>query len=113
VLPVDPTQCYPMCTGGKLSAPPEDSDGPWAYLAELDAHRYPPPDALRVLADAAQAVLETPAGVSIREALGDLEAIREAMDRLERYQQVQPSAWNRRHINAQLRMRTWTGDKQS
>ena len=67
-------------------------------------------EALRVLVDAAQIVLNTPAHVSIREAIGDLGEIREAMDRLELYQQFQPSAFQRRHVNAQLRTRTWTGE---
>jgi hypothetical protein len=63
-----------------------------------------------VLADAAQVVLEAPAHVSIREALGDLDEIREAMDRLNLYYQFQPSAFNRRHLNAQLHAWPWTGD---
>ena len=79
-------------------------------LELLDEHRYPSLDALRVLADAAQVVLDAPAHVSIQDALGDLDEIREAMDRLDLYQQLQPSAFNRRHLNAQLRTRTWTGE---
>jgi len=67
-------------------------------------------DALRVLADAAQVVLDAPAHVSIRDALGDLDEMREAIDRLDLYQQLQPSVFNRRHLNAQLRTQTWTGD---
>jgi len=63
-----------------------------------------------VLADAAQVVLDAPAHVSIREALGDLDEIREAMARLDLYRQLQPSAFNRRHLNVQLRTRTWIGD---
>jgi hypothetical protein len=55
-------------------------------------------------------VLDAPAHVSIRDALGDLDEMREAMDRLDLYQQFQPSAFHRRHLNAQLRTRTWTGD---
>ena len=113
VLPYDPTRFYPVCTGGKRPAPPEDCDSPWAYLEELDAHRYPSLAALRVLADAAQVVLDAPAHVSIREVIGDLEAIREAMDRLEVYEQLQPGAFQRRHVNAQLRQQQWTGDKAS
>ena len=78
----------------------------------LDAHRYPSVDALRVLANAAQVLLDAPADVSIREAIGDLDAIRDAMDQLEIYQQLQPSAFQRRLINAQLRRQTWTGDQE-
>ena len=109
-LPFDPRRFYPVCTGGQRPAPPEHVHDAWTYLELLDEHRYPSWDALRVLADAAQVVLDAPAHVSIREALGDLDEIREAMDRLDLYRQLQPSAFNRRHLNAQLRTRTWTGD---
>jgi hypothetical protein len=65
---------------------------------------------LRVLADAAQIVLDAPEHVSIRDAIGDLDEIREAIDRIDLYQQFQPEAFKRRQVNAQLRTRTWTGD---
>jgi hypothetical protein len=65
-------------------------------------------DALQVLAEAAQVLLEAPPDVSIREAVGDLDTIREAMDQLETYQQLQPSAFQRRAINVELRRQTWT-----
>jgi len=109
-LPFDTKRLYPVCTGGKWPAPPEHVQGAWAYLELLDEHRYPPMEALRVLADAAQIVLNAPAHVSIREAIGDLGEMREAMDRLDLYQQFQPSAFQRRHVNAQLRTRIWTGE---
>ncbi len=109
-LPFDTKRLYPVCTGGTWPAPPEHVQGAWAYLELLDEHRYPPLEALRVLADAAQIVLNAPAHVSIREAIGDLGEIREAMDRLDLYQQSQPSAFQRRYVNAQLRTRTWTGE---
>jgi Plasmid pRiA4b ORF-3-like protein len=109
-LPCDPQRFYPVCTGGQRPAPPEHVHDAWTYLELLDAHRYPSWDALQVLADAAQVVLDAPAHVSIREAIGDLDEIREAMDRLDLYRQLQPSAFTRRHLNEQLRSRTWTGD---
>ena len=37
-------------------------------------------------------------------------AIREAMARLETYDQFQPSAFKRRQINAELRKQIWTGE---
>ena len=64
-------------------------------------------------ADAAQVLLEAPADVSIRAALGDLDPIREAMERLETYQQLQASAFQRRSINTQLRQQIWTGAQES
>jgi hypothetical protein len=107
--PFDPRRFYPVCTGGQRPAPPEHVQGTQTYLELLDAHRFPPLDAVRVLANAAQIVLDAPADVSIREAIGDLETIREAMDRLDTYQQFQPDAFNRRDINIQLRQQSWTG----
>jgi Plasmid pRiA4b ORF-3-like protein len=109
-LPCDPQRFYPVCAGGQRPAPPEHVHDAWTYLELLDEHRYPSWDALRVLADAAQVVLDAPAHVSIREVIGDLDPIREAMARLDLYRQLQPSAFTRRHLNAQLRTRTWTGD---
>jgi hypothetical protein len=111
-LPLDPRRFYPVCTGGQRPAPPEHVHDAWSYLELLDAHRYPSWEALRVLADAAQVVLDAPAHVSIREAIGDLDPIREAMARLDLYRQLQPSAFTRRHLNTQLRARTWTGDQE-
>jgi Plasmid pRiA4b ORF-3-like protein len=108
--PCDPQRFYPVCTGGQRPAPPEHVYDAWTYLELLDEHRYPSLDALRVLANAAQVVLEAPAHVSIRDAIGDLDEIREAMDRLDLYNQLQPNAFHRRHLNAQLRTRTWTGE---
>lgn len=100
-LPCDTKRLSPVCTGGKWPAPPDHVQGAWAYLELLDAPHYPPMGALRVLADAAQIALNTPAHVAIREAIGDLGEMREAMDRLDLYQPFQPSALQRRHGNAQ------------
>jgi Plasmid pRiA4b ORF-3-like protein len=111
--PWDPKRYYPVCTGGQRPAPPEHVQDAWTYLGLLDEHRYPPFEAILTLADMAQAMLDAPAGVSIREAIGDLTEIREAIDRLDTYDQFQPSAFKRRHINAQLRERPWTGEKPS
>lgn len=108
LVPCEPKRFYPVCTGGQRPAPPEHVQDAEAYLALLDEHRSPSWDALQVLAEAAQVLLEAPADVSIREAIGDLDTIREAMDRLDLYQQLQPSAFQRRAINAELRRQTWT-----
>lgn len=57
-------------------------------MARLDQHRYHPPvDALLIAADAARALLEADADASVRdtvrEAIGDLDVLQEAVDRLE------------------------------
>jgi hypothetical protein len=107
MVPYDTKQLYPVCIGGKWPAPPEHVQDAQTYLALLDEHWYPSWEALQVVADAAQVLLDAPADVSIRDAIGDLEAIRDAMDQLETYQQLQPSAFQRRAINAELRRQTW------
>jgi hypothetical protein len=33
ILTPEPNRQYPVCTGGKRQAPPEDCGGAWAYLA--------------------------------------------------------------------------------
>src|ERR1700674_3802859 len=37
ILPLEPRHSYPVCTGGRRAAPPEDCGGPWAFL-ELRQH---------------------------------------------------------------------------
>jgi hypothetical protein len=41
VLPLEPRRIYPVCTGGKRAAPPEDCGGAWAYLQMVDRHHVP------------------------------------------------------------------------
>jgi hypothetical protein len=114
VLSCDPTRFYPVCIGGKRAAPPEECGGALAYMERLDQHRLSPPlDAMSVVAEALSTLLETDAQTSVREALGDLDDLREAVDCLEAYQAFQPDHCDRRHINRQLQSRTWEGDKRA
>jgi hypothetical protein len=112
ILPRDPTRFYPVCIAAKRAAPPEECGGAWAYMARLDQHRYHPPfDAMLVAADAVQALLEadpqTAVREAVREAVGGLDALQDAVDCLETYQQFQPEHVNRRAINAHLRAWPW------
>ena len=34
-----PGRAYPRCTGGRRAGPPEDWDGPWAFLERTQRHR--------------------------------------------------------------------------
>ena len=34
-----PGRAYPRCTGGRRAGPPEDWDGPWAFLEQTQPHR--------------------------------------------------------------------------
>jgi hypothetical protein len=56
MLPVDPRRDFPVCTGGKRAAPPEDCGRTWAYLQRVDRHHIPL-DAMATVATA-----PTPAG---------------------------------------------------
>jgi hypothetical protein len=89
-LPLVPRRVYPVCLGGKHAAPPEDCRGALTYMERLDHHRlYPPLEAIGVVADAISILLETDPHMSVREALGDLDDLREAVDCLEEYQAFQ------------------------
>jgi len=41
VLPADPTDAYPMCTGGERACPPEDCGGVPGFYGMLEAIRNP------------------------------------------------------------------------
>jgi hypothetical protein len=112
VLPRDLTRFYPVCIGAKRAAPPEECGGAWAYMARLDQHHYHPPiDAMLVAADAVRALLDADPQTSVREAVrdavGGLDALQEAVDCLEAYHQFQPAHVDRRAINAHLRAWPW------
>ena len=103
LLPLAPRCIYPVCSGGKRAAPPEDCRGAWAYLERMDPHRLSPPlEAMQVVAATLGTLLEADPQTAVREALGDLDAFREAVDCLEAYQQWQPAHVDRRAINTQL-----------
>ena len=102
VLPCDSTRVYPVCVDGKRAAPPEECAGTWAYMERLDQHRSPPIDAMLVVADTIMVMLEADPHTSVREALGELDDLREAIDCLEAYQAFQPEHFDRGDINRRL-----------
>ena len=103
-LPVDAKRLYPVCIGGKGAAPPEHCRSPWAYMEMMDDYRHPPIEAMRVAAEAVRVVLETDPQSSIRDAIGDMEELREAVECLKDSHEFEPDKINRRRINAQLRI---------
>ena len=101
VLPFDPDRPLPSCTGGSRAAPPEDCAGAWAYLQRLDEHKsHLPLEELGLMAEALQRWLDAEGD---RHALGDLDELREAVDRVEAYRAFQPDRFDRRALNRQLR----------
>jgi Plasmid pRiA4b ORF-3-like protein len=112
LLPLAPRRVYPVCTGGKRAAPPEDCRGAWGYLERLDQHRlYPPLEAMGVVAEALTTLLEAEPQTSVREALGDLDAFHEAVDCLEAYEQFRPDHFDRHEVNTQLQSLVWSAEE--
>ena len=112
ILPRDAKRFYPVCITAKRAAPPEECGGAWAYMARLDQHRYHPPfEAMLVAADAVRALLDadpqTPVREAVREAVGGLDALQDAVNCLEAYHQFQPEHVDRRVINAHLGAWPW------
>jgi hypothetical protein len=112
LLPRTAREVYPLCTGGKRAAPPEDCRGAWGYLERLDQHRLSPPfEAMQVVAEAINTLLEAAPQTSVRAALDDLDAFREAVGCLDAYQQFQPDHFDRREINTQLHAVVWSAEE--
>ena len=95
---------YPVCVGGACASPPEDCGGPEAYMEKMDDHRWNPPmDELQLIAETVGRVLESQGHETIRDVLGDVDALEEAVDRLETYERFHPDRFNRGKINRRLK----------
>ena len=104
----DPDRALPSCIGGSRAAPPEDCAGALDYLKRLDWHRsHLPIDELNIMAEAIRRFLDSDGN---RHAIGDLDELREAVDRVKAYQDFQPDKFDRRELNR--RLRTLTQDRE-
>ncbi|MEO7143188.1 MAG: plasmid pRiA4b ORF-3 family protein [Bryobacteraceae bacterium] len=91
----------PVCVGGRAAAPGEEYAGALAYLQRLDRHRYEFPfEELGKMAKAIGRWLDAGGG---RQALGDIEELQQAVERVSDYQEFQPQRCDRRAINRRLR----------
>ena len=112
LLPLASRRVYPVCIGGKRAAPPEDCWGAWGYLERLDQHRlFPPLEAMGVVAKAINTLLAADVQSSVREALGDLDAFREAVDCLDAYEQFRPDHFDRYEVNTHLQALAWSAEE--
>jgi Plasmid pRiA4b ORF-3-like protein len=103
-LPFDPDRALPSCIGGSRAAPPEYCAGALDYLKRLDWHRsHVPIDELNIMAEAIRQFLDSNGN---RHAIGDLDELREAVDRVKAYQDFQPDKFDRRELNRRLRALT-------
>ena len=100
VLPWDGNRPSPVCTGGSRAAPPDGCGGAMDYLERMDSHRRNVPiEDFVLMADAMQRLLDSGGD---REAMGDLEELREVIDRVTAYQNFQPERFDRREANRQI-----------
>jgi hypothetical protein len=97
IVPHDPLRVYPVCTGGKRAAPPEDCGGAWAYLQRVDRHHVPL-EAMAVV----NRLLEADDHTTRRQVIGDRDTFREAVDQLDAYRQFRPEHFDRRDVNTRL-----------
>ena len=110
-LSVDLGRVYPVCTGGKNASPSENFEDVQAYREHIDHHRSTLPiEAMLVMADTLKLLVETDPNVPVREAIEDWDAIREASNQVEAYDQSAPSRLRRSPINQQLHALSRHGD---
>ena len=103
-MPVEAKRIYPVCVGGRRAGPEEDCGGPWAYMEGVDyPWCYPPFEELSVMAKAVSRLLDAQDDDTIRDAIGDLDELREALERVEAYQRFQPDRFDRRRVNRRLK----------
>ena len=100
ILPQE-QRVLPVCVGGRAAPPGEEYAGALVYLQRLDRHRHEFPfEALGKMAEVIGRWLDAGEG---RQALGDLDELRKAAERVRAYQEFQPGRCDRREINRKLR----------
>jgi len=99
-FPWDARRALPVCTCGSRAAPPDDCSGAMDYLERLDSHRLGVPiEDFVLLTDAMQRLLDSGGD---RNAMGDLEELREAINRVTAHQNFQPARFDRRKANREI-----------
>jgi hypothetical protein len=104
IQPIREKKIYPVCVGGACASPPEDCGGPEVYMEKMDHHRWNPPlDELQLIAETVGRVLDSQGHQRIRAVLGDADALKEAVDRLETYERFLPDRFDRGKVNRRLK----------
>ena len=97
---------HPVSVEAELRRPKTALE-PW-ILERLDWHRsHLPIDELNIMAEAMRRFLDSDGN---RHAIGDLDELREAVDRVKAYQDFQPDRFDQRELNR--RLRTLTQDRE-
>jgi Plasmid pRiA4b ORF-3-like protein len=95
------SRIVPFCAAGSGASPGEEYAGALAYLKRLDQHRHDFPfEEVSLIAAALDRWRKAGGG---REALGDLDELRQAAERLKAYEEFQPRRCSRREMNRKLR----------
>jgi Plasmid pRiA4b ORF-3-like protein len=97
IVPHHKDLTYPRCVGGRHPAPDEDGGGAWDYQRLQDHYRFPPLEALSVLAETTQSVFRNGSRAGI-----DLEEFEEATHRVEAYLRFRDRNFDRRKLNHEL-----------
>jgi hypothetical protein len=63
------------------------------------------------VAEAINTLLAADPQTSVREALGDLDAFREAVDCLDAYEQFRPDHFDRHEVNTHLQALVWSAEE--
>ena len=99
-FPWDGSRTLPACTGGSRAAPPDDCGGALDYLERIDSHRRGVPiEDFVLMTDAMQRLLDSGGD---RNAMGNLEELREAINRVTAHQNFRPERFDRREANRQI-----------
>jgi hypothetical protein len=112
VRPIRGKKIYPVSVGGACASLPEDCGGPKAYIEKIDHHRWNPTlDELQLIADAVGRVLDSQGHERIRDVLGDVDALQEAVDRLETYERFRRGRLDQRKLNRRLKQYAQGGEE--
>ncbi len=97
IIPLYKDLTYPRCVGERHPAPDEDDGGAWEYQRLQDRYKFPPLEALSVLAETAQSVFRNGSRAGI-----DLEELEEATHRVEAYLRFRDRKFDRQKLNREL-----------
>jgi len=87
----------PSCIAGRNPAPEEEDGGAWQYQQLQDHHRFPPTDAVSVLAETIRSVQQRGDRAEI-----DLEELEQAQERVSAYLAFRERKFERQRVNAVL-----------
>ncbi len=108
ILPLEPRKKYPVCTGGGGDCPPEDCGGPWEFMS-LREERCSWSELLQAREDVllvVQRLLNFCEG-GPRPTYEDKDFV-EAIERMNSRVENAPISFNRREVNAALRIKETT-----